>query len=324
MIDVRIANAEDIPQISLVLATSWKTAYRGIVDDSYLDALTTDHWVDFLTKGLSGDDIFSMVMLEHHEIIGASVISKSDIKCEAHMVSLYLLPDRIGKGYGHRFYCEIEGELKKKGYSRCVLDVLENNKKAISFYQSHGFVDVGTEATTFLGEREYPYRVMVKDLAVGFQNIKPRITEPEVGIIISYAALDGSPEGVAKEAELYLSSDMLNFYGWVENGEVIGICGFEVHSDKVEIHLISVFEDRQKQGVGSAMVAALQKMYSLPLEAETVEEAVGFYRKRGFETTAFQDPEWGQKFTCILKVNPIPLGIPPLGGSADAFINPGF
>ena len=133
-----------------------------------------------------------------------------------------------------------------------------------------------------------------------FQDIKARITEPEVGIIISYAALDGSPEGVAKEAELYLSSDKLNFYGWVEGGRVVGICGYEIHADKVEIHLISVIEDRQKQGVGGAMVTALQEMYSLPLEAETVDEAVGFYKKRGFVTTSFQHPEWGVKYTCVL------------------------
>ena len=134
-----------------------------------------------------------------------------------------------------------------------------------------------------------------------FKDIKTRITEPEVGIIISYAALDGSPEGVAKEAETYLSSEKLYFYGWDEDGRVVGICGFEVHDDKVEIHLISVAEDRQKQGIGGAMVADLQKMYNLPLEAETVEEAVGFYRKRGFVTTAFPDPEWGEKYTCILR-----------------------
>ena len=133
-----------------------------------------------------------------------------------------------------------------------------------------------------------------------FQNIKARITEAEVGIIVSYAAMDGSPEGVVKEAEMYMSSDKLNFYGWVEDGRVLGICGFEVHDDKVEIHLISVAEDRQKQGVGGAMVTALREMYSLPLEAETVEEAVGFYRKCGFVTTAFNHPEWGVKYTCVL------------------------
>ena len=113
--------------------------------------------------------------------------------------------------------------------------------------------------------------------------------------------MDGSPEGVAKEAGKYLSSDNLNFYGWVEGGKVVGVCGFEVHSDKVEIHLISVIEHRQKQGVGGVMVAALQKMYGLPLEAETVEEAVGFYRKLGFASTAFKHPVWGEKYTCILR-----------------------
>ena len=139
-----------------------------------------------------------------------------------------------------------------------------------------------------------------------FQDIKPRITEPEVGVIISFAALDGSTEGVAYEAERYQSSDNLHFYGWVEDGIVIGICGFEVHSDIVEIHLISVAENRQKQGIGSAMVAALQKMHGLPLVAETVEEAVGFYRKRGFVTTAFQHPDWGEKYTCVLKTKDLP------------------
>ena len=110
-----------------------------------------------------------------------------------------------------------------------------------------------------------------------FRDIKTRITEPEVWLIISYAAVDGSPVGVAKEAGKYRSSDKLNFYGWVEDGRVVGICGFEVHGDKVEIHLISVAADRQRRGIGGAMVVALQKMYGLPLEAETVDEAVGFY-----------------------------------------------
>ena len=135
-----------------------------------------------------------------------------------------------------------------------------------------------------------------------FQDIKMRINEPDVGVIISYAALDGSLEGIVKESEKYLASDALEFYGWIEDGGVIGICGFEVHSHKVELHLISVAGDRQKQGVGSMMVTALQKMHRLPLEAETVDEAVGFYRKCGFVTTAFQHPEWGTKYTCLLKM----------------------
>lgn len=134
-----------------------------------------------------------------------------------------------------------------------------------------------------------------------FQDIKTRITEAEVGKIVALAAIDGSPEGVAKEAEKYLSSDNLHFYGWLNNDKILGICGFEIHAQKIEIHLIAVAEECQHQGIGSAMVTALRNMYHLPLEAETVEEAVGFYRKDGFDITAFPDPEWGAKYTCTLK-----------------------
>jgi len=133
-----------------------------------------------------------------------------------------------------------------------------------------------------------------------FQDIKFLAARPDVGSIIALAAALGSDEGVAREAEKYMSSDNLSFYGWVDEGDVLGICGFEVHADKVEIHLIAVAEGRQRVGIGSAMVWALQKQYPLPLEAETVEEAVGFYRKLGFVVTPFPDAEWGVKYTCIL------------------------
>lgn len=134
-----------------------------------------------------------------------------------------------------------------------------------------------------------------------FEDIKSRITEPEIGKIVALAAIDGSPDGVAKEAEKYLSSDNLHFYGWLDDDKILGICGFEIHAEKIEIHLIAVAEGRHHQGIGSAMVTALRNTYHLPFEAETVEEAVGFYRKSGFETTAFPDPEWGAKYTCVLK-----------------------
>jgi len=49
------------------------------------------------------------------------------------------------------------------------------------------------------------------------------------------------------------------------------------------------------------MVTALEEMYGLPIEAETDDEAVAFYRKRGFETTEFDHPKRGRRYTCVLK-----------------------
>ncbi|MCL2049179.1 MAG: GNAT family N-acetyltransferase, partial [Defluviitaleaceae bacterium] len=129
---------------------------------------------------------------------------------------------------------------------------------------------------------------------------KHHISTPEVAKIISYAAFDGSPSGVAKLAGRYLRSEKLHFYGWVVNERILGVCGFELHGDKVEIDLLSVAQDKQRQGVGGAMITALQRLYGLPIEAETSDGAVGFYRKRGFETTAFEHPTLGKRHTCVL------------------------
>jgi len=134
-----------------------------------------------------------------------------------------------------------------------------------------------------------------------FRDIKSQATNPEVGKIISCAAFDGSTEGVAKEAAKYQSSDSLNFYGWLDSERIVGICGFETHADKVEIHLISVAKDMRGKGIGGAMVTALQKMYRLPTQAETDGDAVDFYRKLGFITTAFKHETLGERHICVLK-----------------------
>ena len=165
MISVRTAQIQDIAGISHLLATSWKTAYRGIVDDDYLDSLGYDHWVDYLTSALSGDTVFSMVLSENQEIVGASVLGKSETENEVHLISLYLLPEKIGLGYGHKFYGEIEKEIRNKGFKKCALDVLEKNKRAVKFYKAHGFTDTRVEAVTVLGNRNYPYKVFEKTLS---------------------------------------------------------------------------------------------------------------------------------------------------------------
>jgi hypothetical protein len=65
MISTRIAQIEDATKISNVLALSWKTAYRDIVNDDYLNTLKDSHWVDFLKTKLNGNDVISLVLLHN-------------------------------------------------------------------------------------------------------------------------------------------------------------------------------------------------------------------------------------------------------------------
>ena len=165
MVQTRKSRIEDVNNISHVLASSWKTAYRGIVHDDYLDALKHDHWVEFLTTGLSNDSIFSMVIESNQEIIGAAILNETEKEREVNLRAFYLLPDKIGKGFGHTFYNDIETELKGRGFLNCVIDVLENNSRAIRFYETHGFIDTGkTIDNVVLGTQNYSCKVFEKAL----------------------------------------------------------------------------------------------------------------------------------------------------------------
>jgi fructoselysine 6-kinase len=134
-----------------------------------------------------------------------------------------------------------------------------------------------------------------------FTDIKHNMDNPVVHRIIAYAAFDGSPKGIAKTVQKYQSNPELHFYAWIESGEVLGICGFEVHDNKVEIHLIAVDEATRGHGIGSAMVTALQEKYNKDIEAETDDDAVVFYRKRGFKTIEFMHEKHGKRHTCLLR-----------------------
>ena len=50
------------------------------------------------------------------------------------------------------------------------------------------------------------------------------------------------------------------------------------------------------------MVTALQNKYGKDIEAETDDDAVEFYRKRGFNTHEFVHEEKGKRHTCVLGV----------------------
>ena len=162
MVNIRTSVLEDISTISGVLASSWKSAYRGIVHDEYLDSLSDNHWIDFLNTGMNNETVFSMVLEQGKSMIGAAILSEE--RKEVHLISFYLIPEKIGHGFGHLFYNGVETELKRRGFAKCVLGVLQDNHRAIRFYETHGFFDTNRRIIAKLGECEYACKIYEKSL----------------------------------------------------------------------------------------------------------------------------------------------------------------
>ena len=139
--------------VSNVYEKSWKYAYRGIVSQDYLDDIPTGQWA----SGIEQDGRKNIVLIENGIIIGTSGFGSArmeDMKGFGEIISLYLLPEYIGKGYGRQLLQFAMKELQKMGFHKVYLWVLEENKTARHFYEKSGFVPTGRCLTCEIGGRE--------------------------------------------------------------------------------------------------------------------------------------------------------------------------
>lgn len=64
--------------------------------------------------------IFAMVLEQEEKIIGSAILSEDESKMN--LISFYLMPEKIGYGFGHLFWTAIETELKRRGFTKCILE----------------------------------------------------------------------------------------------------------------------------------------------------------------------------------------------------------
>ena len=132
-------STDDRMTISEIYEKGWKFAYKGIVPKDYLDSIPQGHWV----SNLDHQDRNTLVCVDNDKLVGTSSFSKSrfeQFQGWGEIISIYLLPDYFGKGYGKLLMEAVLSELKGQGYENVFLWVLEENSRARNFYGQFGFL----------------------------------------------------------------------------------------------------------------------------------------------------------------------------------------
>ena len=137
--EIRYINPSDNrEEISRIYENSWKYAYKGIIPQDYLDVIPEGRWVkNFDIPGWS-----TMVCVENGDYIGTSSFSRSrfaQYPDSGEVISIYFLPEFMGKGYGSKLLEAVMSELKNRGFTEVFLWVLEENNIARRFYEKYGF-----------------------------------------------------------------------------------------------------------------------------------------------------------------------------------------
>ena len=134
-----IQELDDRLKISRIYEESWKFAYQGIVPQYYLDSIPAGRWADCLDR----EGVNSIIMVENDELIGTSSYCRSrspEFSEFGEIISIYLLPQYIGRGYGRQLLDAAVRELTELGFQDIFLWALAENQRARKFYDKNGFM----------------------------------------------------------------------------------------------------------------------------------------------------------------------------------------
>ena len=156
----KLCKGDDLFSVSRVYEESWRAAYRGSLPQGYLDCLPTGKWVPYLEQ--AGRE--SLLLRDGEIIVGTASCCASrfpELPGWGEIVSIYLLPEYWGKGYGKLLFSAVVEQLEAMGCRDIFLWVLEGNQRARAFYERMGFHHSGTYVEDEIGGmpvRELQYR----------------------------------------------------------------------------------------------------------------------------------------------------------------------
>ena len=139
---VRKATSEDSIIVGEVHSKAWKSAYRGIMPDDYIDKDTASKRTEEFLESIKDGKCTYFLLEESGQTAGVVKISEENDTLE--IDSIYILNEFRGNGIGRQFMDFIKAY---RTQGMIFLWVLEDNTKARRFYENNGFVMSGDSRT---------------------------------------------------------------------------------------------------------------------------------------------------------------------------------
>lgn len=129
---IRKATLQDAEAIARVHVESWKTTYKGIIPDDFLNNLSYTQRTDLWTQAITQQDHYIMVAeTSEGEIVGFADGWKKETNTVPHsgdLTSIYILESYQGKGMGKQLLQALFEIFKQLGWQKVFVEVLEDNK----------------------------------------------------------------------------------------------------------------------------------------------------------------------------------------------------
>ncbi|MEK3822374.1 GNAT family N-acetyltransferase [Cytobacillus sp. FSL W8-0315] len=165
--NIRKAVLNDAKGIAKVHVDSWRTTYKNIISDEFLNKLSyqkrEELWINNIPKG----NVF-VAENDNGEIVGFSSggIERSGKykEYQGELSSIYILKEFQGQGIGKALTNPVIKELEKLGINSMLVFVLEENDSRL-FYETIGGKIIDKIEVEIAGKK-------LKELVYGWDNIR--------------------------------------------------------------------------------------------------------------------------------------------------------
>ena len=148
---IRQAAEEDARQIAEILVEDWQTAYRGIIDSAFLDAMSAEDRYQTEVRrcrkyrvAAAGQEILGYVWTE--------MTDSEDADCE--IVALYVRYAKRKNGTGSALFRHSAELFRAAGRKKMIVWCLKENAEARKFYEKMGGKPYKTGSHSW-GDRDY-------------------------------------------------------------------------------------------------------------------------------------------------------------------------
>lgn len=157
MTEVRDAVPADAYRVAEVHVRSWRSAYRGLLDQDYLDGLTAEAWASRYDFGRVGLRVPStLVAVRDDTVCGFASVGlcrDDDLADLGELMALYVDPHHLRTGTGRLLIEAARARLAARGFTGAVVWVLRDNHRARRFYERDGWHPDGIRRTRVYGGR---------------------------------------------------------------------------------------------------------------------------------------------------------------------------
>jgi ribosomal protein S18 acetylase RimI-like enzyme len=156
-VQYRRGTPDDAPGIAFVNITTWKTSYRGVVHDAFLDSLAVDGHRERLRKRFDQVPYDCFVATEAGTVVGYADFGPprdGPPRYAWELYAIYVLPEHQGRGVGRRLVRLGMDAMRERGVDTLFIRVLEGNPFR-KFYEKLGGRPIGFEEIVIGGQ---PYK----------------------------------------------------------------------------------------------------------------------------------------------------------------------